>query len=103
METLSVLAAGMVTGLGFADPPFVLGEQPVLGCAVPLDAPAEGLARLVQLVAPAIRACLEHAGAVDVAEIPLLLGVAEVDQAGRPAAIEERLLRDLQAELGVRF
>jgi 3-oxoacyl-[acyl-carrier-protein] synthase I len=119
MQALSVLAVGMVTGVGFDAPStcaairaglagfveteIVLDGEPVLGCAVPLDAPSEGAARLVQLVAPAIRACLEHVGAIDTPEIPLLLGVAEAGHPGRPAAMERELLRDLEAHLGVRF
>src|SRR5579871_2559653 len=100
MEPLSVIAAGMVTGVGFDAPstcaairagvasfvetPLVIDGEPVLGSAVPFDAEAEGIARLVRIVAPAVRACLDHADAIDAQEIPLLLGVSEPGQPGRP-------------------
>jgi 3-oxoacyl-[acyl-carrier-protein] synthase-1 len=117
---LSVLASGMMTGVGlsapascaaircvinhFAETRFVdSGGQPIIGCEVPLPEAWRGLTKLVHLVVPPLRECLSAAGAVKPEQVPLLLCVAEKDRPGRLAGLDDRLLAEVQSEAGVRF
>lgn len=120
MQNLAVIAAGMMTSVGlnapaacaairagltnFADTRFMdSGGEWIVGGEVPLNPPWRGRAKLVHLVAPAIRECLDAAGTVATEKIPLLLCVSEKDRPGRFAGIEEHLLAEVQDALGGPF
>jgi 3-oxoacyl-[acyl-carrier-protein] synthase-1 len=120
VKPLSVLAAGMVTGVGlnamatcaavrvgitgFIETRFMdQGGEWILGSPVPLDEAWRGRAKLVHLVAPAIQECLAFAKATNPERIALLLCVAEKDRPGRLVGLDGRLFDEVQTELGVRF
>jgi 3-oxoacyl-[acyl-carrier-protein] synthase-1 len=71
---------------------------------VPLEQPWRGLAKLKQMVVPAIRDCLK---AVDMlippAAIPLFLCVAEQGRPGRIEGLDKGFIIAVQDELGVSF
>jgi len=120
MNPISIIAAGMVTGVGleapsscaairgaidnFSETRFMdKGGEWIVGSQVPLEQPWRGLPKLVRMVVPAIRECLTQAGEVKPDMIPLLLCVAEKERGGRLEGLDDRLFADVQAELGVRF
>ncbi len=120
MRPLSVLACGMMTSVGlnapaacaairagltnFAETRFMGRDgEWIVGAEVPLDPPWRGRAKLVHMVAPAIRECLDAVGSVDLEKMPLLLCVSEKDRPGRFAGIEEHLLAEVQEALGMTF
>lgn len=120
MQSLAVIAAGMMTSVGlnapaacaairagltnFADTRFMdSGGEWIVGGAVPLDPPWRGRAKLVHLAAPAIRECLDAIGTVATDKIPLLVCVSEKNRPGRFAGIEEHLLAEIQDALGAEF
>ena len=120
MKSISIMAAGMVTGVGldapsscaaircaidnFSETRFMdKGGEWIIGSQVPLEQPWRGLPKLVHMVVPAIRECLAQAGDVKPESIPLLLCVAEEERPGRLDGLDDELFVDVQAELGVRF
>jgi 3-oxoacyl-[acyl-carrier-protein] synthase-1 len=120
MAALSVLACGMVTGVGltaaascaairgalsnFTETRFMdqFGEW-IIGSQVPLPQPHRGVKRLVHLVVPAIREVLAAAPGVKPEQIPLLLCAAEKERPGRIENLDEQLLGDVQRDCGIRF
>jgi 3-oxoacyl-[acyl-carrier-protein] synthase-1 len=120
MKPITILASGMVTSVGlnaasscaaircaidnFSETRFMdKGGEWIIGAQVPLEQPWRGLPKLVHMVVPAIRECLAHIGNVRPDQIPLLLCVAERERPGRLEGLDDQLLQDVQAELGVRF
>jgi 3-oxoacyl-[acyl-carrier-protein] synthase I len=120
MQPLSVLASGMVTGVGlnapsscaaircainnFAETRFMdKGGDWIIGSQVPLEQPWRGVAKLVRMVVPALRECLAHTGRLKPETIPLLLCIAEPERPGRLQGLDDQLFRDVETELGVRF
>lgn len=120
MNPVSILAAGMVTGVGldaasscaaircgidnFSETRFMdKGGEWIIGSQVPLEQPWRGLPRLVHMVVPAIGECLAHVGNVRTDMIPLLLCVAETGRPGRLKGLDDELLATVQTELDVRF
>jgi 3-oxoacyl-[acyl-carrier-protein] synthase-1 len=120
MNPISIIAAGMVTGVGldapsscaaircaidnFSETRFMdKGGEWIIGSQVPLEQPWRGLPKLVHMVVPAIRECLVQAGNVKPDQIPLLLCVAEKERPGRLEGLDDELFSAVQAELGVRF
>jgi len=120
MTPVAVLATGMVTGVGLTAPATCAAMRAaldgfketrfmntegewVIGCPVPMDPPLRGLAKLTQIAAGAIRECLGFAQGEKPEAIPLLLCVAEKQRIGRVVGLDDRLLSDIQAALGVRF
>jgi len=120
MQPISVMASGMVTGVGltsatacaaircgitnFTETRFRdQGGEWLIGSAVPLEEPFRGRTKLIRLLIPALRECLTELRGVPLARIPLLLGVAEEGRPGRLEHLDASLLRDVQAELRVRF
>jgi 3-oxoacyl-[acyl-carrier-protein] synthase I len=120
MNHVSIIAAGMLTGVGsnapascaairaginnFSDSRFLdKGGEWVIGSRVTLEQPWRGLPRLVHMVVPAIKECLAHIGNARPEEIALLLCVAEKDRPGRLEGLDEQLFQDVQAELAVQF
>jgi 3-oxoacyl-[acyl-carrier-protein] synthase-1 len=117
MARLSVIASGMVTGLGFNAPASLAalragisavgkthivdresGER-VNGAKVDLPHWWEGVGKLADLVGPAIQECLVAAEPEPSDRIPWLIGVAGTDRPGRPEGLEQELFE----ELGIRF
>jgi 3-oxoacyl-[acyl-carrier-protein] synthase-1 len=120
MPPLAVIASGMVTGVGLSAPASCAamrcaidsfgetrymdgGGEWIIGSQVPLEGGPCGLARLVQMVAPAIRECLSGVQGISPEEIPLLLCVAEKQRPGRTDGLDDEILDELQAELGFRL
>ena len=120
MRPLAVLASGMVTGVGlnapsscaaircainnFAETRFMdKGGEWVIGSQVPLEQPWRGLKKLVRMIAPAIRECLNRAENTAAEFIPLLLCVAEEERPGRLQGLDDQLFHAVQAELGLKF
>lgn len=79
------------------------GGEWIVGCEVPLEQPWRGRSKLVKLVTPAIRECLDAIGNINPAKIPLLLCVAEKDRPGRLEGLDDQLMQEVQAELGITF
>lgn len=119
MRELSILASGMVTGVGLSAPAtcaairaaisqFVetrfidRGGEWLMGSAVPLDRPWRGLKKLEVMAIAAIRECLMAGGDIRPERVPLLLCVAEPGRPGRLAGLES-LLTQVQVGLGFRF
>jgi len=120
LKPLTLLTAGMMTGVGlnapascaaircglnnFAETRFVdsAGEW-IVGSSVPLAQPWRGRAKLQHLVVPAIRECLDFTENAPPEKIPLFLCVAEKDRPGRLAGLDDQLLEEVQDALGVRF
>jgi 3-oxoacyl-[acyl-carrier-protein] synthase-1 len=75
----------------------------IVGSQVPLDPPWRGRPKLVHLVVPAIRECLEQVKDRLPEEVPLFLCVAEKERPGRLDGLEDLLLEEVQTALGVRF
>jgi len=120
MKPITIIAAGMVTGVGldapsscaaircaidnFSETRFMdSGGEFIIGSQVSLEQPWRGLPRLIHMAVAAIRECLAQAGDVRPEAIPLLLGVAERERPGRLEGLDDELVHDVQAELGVRF
>lgn len=119
MTPLVIRAAGMVTAVGlnaaascaaircglnnFQETRFMdSGGEWIQGSEVPLEQPWRGLTKLIKIISPAIRECLD---AVNESPdcIPLLLCVAEEDRPGRLSGLDTELLAGVRAELGVAF
>jgi 3-oxoacyl-[acyl-carrier-protein] synthase-1 len=120
VKPIAIIAAGMVTDVGldapsscaaircaidnFSETRFMdKGGEWIMGSQVPLEQPWRGLPKLVQMVVPAIRECLAHAGNVRPEIVPLLLCVAEKERPGRLEGLDDQLFSEVQNELGVRF
>jgi 3-oxoacyl-[acyl-carrier-protein] synthase-1 len=75
----------------------------ITGSYVSLDPPWRGRAKLVNLVAPAIRECMNTLKNEDFERIPLLICVAEKDRPGGLDGLDDHLLDEVQDELKTRF
>jgi 3-oxoacyl-[acyl-carrier-protein] synthase-1 len=115
--TLTVVACGMVTGVGYNAPAtlaalrarvsgvraqtwpdFESGKQ--VRCArVSFPQRHGGTALLADLVTPAIEECLIAAGQSDTARVPLLIGVARPDRPGRPEDLDGSLVSQIYGRL----
>jgi 3-oxoacyl-[acyl-carrier-protein] synthase I len=120
MTPLAVMASGMVTALGFnaastlaalsagisgvKDTRWVDPESGewLRGAKVDLPQWSFGVGKLADLVAPAIHECLVSAPHENPDEVPLLIGVSCPARPGRPRGIEESLLEEVEARLGLR-
>lgn len=119
MSQISVLAAGMVTAVGFnytsscaAVRAGIKGIRQLnlwdaengdylSGAKVDLPQWWEGTGKLAELVAPAIWECLEVAKPEKPASIPILLGVAPSHRPDRPARLGEEVLDEVEWRLGL--
>jgi 3-oxoacyl-[acyl-carrier-protein] synthase I len=120
MQSVEILAAGMITGVGlnvatscaairsgidnFSETPFTdrNGEW-IVGSRVPWAPPRHGLKKLAYMVVPAIKECLASGRNLELKAIPLLLCVAEKDRPGRLEELDSRLLTEIESALRVRF
>ena len=120
MFNIAVCASGMVTSVGLNAPATCAaircgltnftetrfmdknGEW-LTGGYVPLDQPWRGRAKLVHLIAPAIRECLSAVEDIPTGQIPLFLCVAEKDRPGRFDGIDDLLSDEEQEKLNLRF
>ncbi len=117
---VAIVAAGMMTGVGltwasscaaircaidnFQETRFMgAGGEWIVGSEVPLGQPYRGLAKLAKLAAGPLRECLEAVPGVSPERIPLFLCIAEQERPGRLNGLEDELLADVEAELGVKF
>lgn len=95
--------AAMRAGIAaFGELPYHDGRgRPTIGAEVPDIVDGwRGTERLVRLLAPAIRECLQQARIEDITSIPILFNVAEAEAAGRPAALASQLPAALATILG---
>ncbi len=79
------------------------GGEWIIGCAVPLEQPWRGRAKLVQMVVPAIRECLAGAPGVPTTQIPCFLCIAEPDRPGRLDGLDGQLPIEINDALGMKF
>jgi 3-oxoacyl-[acyl-carrier-protein] synthase-1 len=120
MQTLALLASGMVSAVGLSAPSTCAAIRCaidnftetrfmdragdwIIGSQVPLESPWRGLKRLVHMVAPTIRECLAYVGGTSSEMIPLLLCVAEEERPGRIWGLDDQLLHDVETQLGMHF
>jgi len=75
----------------------------LLGCEVPLQDSWRGREKLLRMVIPALEEGMEGLGRTPPADVPLFLAVAEETRPGRLAGLDETLIQDIEARLGVRF
>jgi 3-oxoacyl-[acyl-carrier-protein] synthase-1 len=119
MTRLSILSAGMVTGVGLNAPATCAaircginnfretrfmdkGGEWIMGSEVPLEQPWREMEKLARLAASAIRECLD--GLQEPAErVPLFLCVAEKDRPGRFNGLESEIMERVQSELNLRL
>jgi 3-oxoacyl-[acyl-carrier-protein] synthase-1 len=118
MQTISVLASGMVTAVGFNGPASCAAMRAgisgiaqttlvdpesgnnISGGRVSLPHWWIGTGKLAELAAPAIDECLTAAAPEPTASIPILLAVAEPTHPCRPANLETELLDEIEFRLG---
>ena len=120
MVTLAILSVGMVSGVGLIAPAagaaircaidnfqeirFIdSGGEWIMGCSVPLEQPWRGRAKLLKMLALALRECANQVPTLDLRRVPLLLCVAETERPGRLVGLDQSLLTELQAETGLAF
>ncbi len=119
MPALSVVGCGMVTAIGFNAPATLAAlrsgvsgvrrtawidpdsGEALRAAKVALPQWWEGVGKLAELVAPAIDECLRAAKLEPPAAIPLLIGTAGPARPGRLPDIEESLLGEVYARLGI--
>ena len=97
--TLAALRAGVsaVATLPWADPG---ADEPLKGARVPLPHWWFGVGMLADMIAPAIQECLLAADS-EPEDIPILLGVSSPSRVGRPAGLDETLLREVHDRLAM--
>ena len=120
MQPVAILSSGMVTGVGLTAPSSCAaircaisnftetrfmdkGGEWIIGCQVPLDQPWRGRAKLLHMVVPAIRECLEPLAGINGKEIALLLCVAETTRPGRIDGLDSTFFGEIEAVLGMQF
>jgi 3-oxoacyl-[acyl-carrier-protein] synthase-1 len=75
----------------------------IIGSQVPLEQPWHGRAKLIQMVVPSIRECLQPLGEIDSRRVVLLLCVAETTRPGRLDGLDRTFFNEIETELGMRF
>ena len=75
----------------------------IMAHQIQLDRPRRGLAKLASIAAMAIEEATVDIPRSELPRIPLLLCVAETQRPGRLDGLDDRLLLDIQAELGAEF
>ncbi|GJH21756.1 hypothetical protein CBA19CS22_34460 [Caballeronia novacaledonica] len=120
MTALSVIASGMVTGLGFNAPASLAALRAGISAvrktgwtdhrtgaallAAKVDLPHwwEGVGKYADLIAPAIEECLQALVSVAPESVPILLGVAAPERPGRVPGLDDALLDEMHARLELR-
>ena len=119
-EPIAILGTGLVTSVGFTAPascsafrakiadPFETRFIDASGAwlmahQVDLNPPCSGLTKLVKMAVWAIEEALQDLDKDQWRHLPLLLCVAEADRPGRMVGLDDRLLAQIQSELGVSF
>nr|MDQ2695983.1 hypothetical protein [Pseudomonadota bacterium] len=117
---LAIAGCGMVSGVGLSAPASCAaircaidnfqetrfmdsGGEWIRGCAVPLEQPWRGIARLTKMLAMALAECLGSQPRLNPQHIPLLLCVAEPDRPGRLDGLDDELLPAVEKELASHF
>jgi len=119
VSAVEVLGTGMVTGVGlnapaacaaihagiaaFEETRFMFDGEWLLGCEVPLQDSWRGREKLTRMVVLALEECMEVLGSTPAADVPLFLALAEEGRPGRLSGLDETLIHDIEARLGVRF
>jgi 3-oxoacyl-[acyl-carrier-protein] synthase-1 len=78
-------------------------DEPLFAAQVPLPKPWRGQRKLVKLLAASVSECIEYLPPQDWKSVPLLICLAETGRPGRPEDIDESILSDLEAEIGIQF
>ncbi len=116
MTSVTVSACGMTSAVGLTAPSacaalrgrlsnfqetrFVARDgEWILGAEAPLPQSSRGVSRLVQLLVPALRECID-AAEMEPTDIPILLCLAEQDRPGRVPGLEEAISKRLFQEIG---
>jgi 3-oxoacyl-[acyl-carrier-protein] synthase I len=117
-QALSILASGMVSGVGLTAPASCAaircginnfqetrfmdsGGEWIMGSSVPMEQPWRGTEKLSKMLASALQECLSSDLRLNLAEIPILFCLAEKDRPGRFPGLEERISLGTQEEIGV--
>jgi 3-oxoacyl-[acyl-carrier-protein] synthase I len=80
------------------------GGEWIIGSEVRLEIPWRGFHKLIHMIVPAIRECLDQAGGIASEHIPLILCLAEQNRPGRAKELDDdRLFEEIQKEIGTRF
>ncbi len=119
VNSVAILNAGMVTGVGFNAPSscaaircgitgfvetrFMFAGEWLIGCPVPFEEQWRGQEKLLQMIVPVIQECLVPTEGIQTSEIPLFLCVSEEDRLGRFAGLDEAFLDEVQARVGQQF
>lgn len=78
--------------------------EPIIGAMVPgLRHDLKREERIVELLALALLDCLANSDIEDVEKIPLLIGLAESERPGGSAQLGDRIVREVEKRLEVRF
>jgi 3-oxoacyl-[acyl-carrier-protein] synthase-1 len=88
---------------GFVETKFMFAGEWLYGCPVPFEVLWRGREKLLQMVAPAIKECLEGIQNFSAGEVPLILCVAETDRPGRFDELDQSFLDEVQKRIGMRF
>jgi 3-oxoacyl-[acyl-carrier-protein] synthase-1 len=78
-------------------------DEPLLAAQVPLPRPWRGRTKLVKLLAASVSECLATVRSEDIAPLPILVCLAEKDRPGRPDALEDSIIAELENEIGIQF
>lgn len=116
MTRLALLSSGMVTGVGLSAPASCAaircginnfqetrfmgrGGEWIMGSMVPLEEPWRGLAKMTNLVVPAIQECLAGVTFPQGGQLLLFLCVAENERPGRLDGLNDKLFEEVCARL----
>lgn len=119
-QALAIIGSGTVTGVGLSAPASCAAirsaidniqqttfldssGEPIMGSTVPLEKPWRGTRKLSKMLASALEECHATEPSLELQNIPVLLCLAEKDRPGRFADLEERILVEVQEEIGFRF
>jgi 3-oxoacyl-[acyl-carrier-protein] synthase-1 len=79
------------------------GGEWIIGSSVSMEKPWRGTEKLSKMLALALQECLSSDSTLSLEEIPIIFCLAEKERPGRLAELEERIFRETQEEIGVRF
>ncbi len=119
-QPLAIVDSGMITGVGLRAPATCAAircgidnfqetrfmdaaGQWIVGSIVLLEQPWRGVTKLTKMLACALQECAESDPQLSLAQIPVLLCLAEEDRPGRFADLGSQVFKETQKELGLRF